>query len=81
MLFIRYASVHIAQSLCSYRQDLEQQKIQIMLTLPEVCLDHPQFSALMHSPDWVKKLRLVVEAHFIVEWGDNSAQHILGWLG
>jgi hypothetical protein len=45
----------------------------LLLTSPEMCLDHPPFMKLMHSAEFTKNLAAVItdETHCISQWGNS----------
>ena len=45
----------------------------MLLTLPEMSLDHPEFSSLLRSAEFMKNVAVVVidESHCVSQWGEN----------
>ena len=54
-------------------QDIESKKYRVIITSPEMCLEHLKFSLLFRSPQFTKSFMLYGfdEAHCISQWGDK----------
>ena len=53
--------------------DIENKKYQVIITSPEMFLEHPKFSILFQSPQFTKNFAIYSfdEAHCISQWGDQ----------
>ena len=54
-------------------QEIIKGKHRILLTSPEMCLDHPQFSKLLRTSGFTKCVTALVldECHCVSQWGEN----------
>jgi superfamily II DNA helicase RecQ len=54
-------------------QDIENKKYRVVITSPEMCLEHPKFSLLFRSPQFTKNFMVYGfdEAHCISQWGES----------
>ena len=70
---VRTFSFHDGFFLLTPQQEIINGDHRVLLTSPEMCLDHPDFSKLMRSSDFTKDVAAVIidEAHCILQWGAN----------
>ncbi len=54
-----------------HRQDIKDSKYRVLLTSPEIMLEHPEFSKIMRSPEYMQDTLAIVvdESHVIPDWG------------
>ena len=79
--YILFSATHGAESfvlpsdtiLQQIFQEIESCKHQVILTLPEMCINHEKFLKLLRSPQFSKDILAIIvdEAHCISQWGHN----------
>ena len=66
--------IHLLHCFYLYRmQRIESRAYNIIITLPEMCLDDTQFSKLLQMPDLMRDVLSIIidESHCVSEWGEN----------
>jgi superfamily II DNA helicase RecQ len=54
-------------------QEIESRQHRVILTSPEMCIEHQKFSKLLRTPEFTKHILAIVidEVHCVSQWGDK----------
>jgi superfamily II DNA helicase RecQ len=54
-------------------QEIESRQVRVLVTSPEMCIEHDQFSKILRTPEYSKNMVAIIidEAHCVSQWGES----------